>query len=110
MTPEEHLSQHYNLETGELTGGTVVRRHLSDVRGAFADTNAVDGILKLRTHFFIKGSQLSSGSEPLTYFGVYPANAGHDYGSLVEKNFRKVLIDKDGAPTLIDRDSFIPAK
>jgi hypothetical protein len=34
---------------------------------------------------------------------VYPARAGHDYGSVAARNFRKVLLDRDGKPQLLDR-------
>lgn len=46
---------------------------------------------------------MNTGSEPLTYFGVYPANAGHDYGAIAERNFHKILVDRNGAPQLVDR-------
>ena len=47
---------------------------------------------------------INTGDEPLTYIGVYPAQAGHDYGPLAERNFRKVVIAVNGQPTLTDRD------
>lgn len=46
---------------------------------------------------------MNTGSEPLTYFGVYPANAGHDYGVIAERNFRKVLVAGPDGPVLKDR-------
>lgn len=46
---------------------------------------------------------INTGNEPLTYFGVYPANAGHDYGAIAERNFLKVLVEENGLPTLKDR-------
>lgn len=48
---------------------------------------------------------MNTGSGPLTYFGIYPANAGHDYGALAERNFLKVLIEENGKPVLKDRKS-----
>ena len=40
---------------------------------------------------------INTGDEPLTYLGVYPARAGHDYGSLKEKGFsNRVLFSEDG--------------
>lgn len=47
---------------------------------------------------------MNTGDGPLTYFGVYPADAGHDYGAIAERNFRKILVDRDGRPTLLDRE------
>lgn len=46
---------------------------------------------------------VNTGSEPLVYIGVYPSNAGHDYGAIAKKNFRKIVVRRDGAPVLIDR-------
>jgi len=46
---------------------------------------------------------INIGTEPLTYFGVYPANAGHDYGAIAQRNFLKILVDENGQPTLKDR-------
>lgn len=46
---------------------------------------------------------MNTGCSPLVYAGVYPANAGHDYGAIGERNFLKVLIERDGEPTLVDR-------
>lgn len=46
---------------------------------------------------------VNTGSEPLVYFGVYPFNAGHDYGAIAEKNFKQVVVERNGAPQIIDR-------
>ncbi|NBD37518.1 MAG: cupin domain-containing protein [Verrucomicrobia bacterium] len=48
---------------------------------------------------------MNTGTEPLTYIGVYPANAGHDYGAIAERNFRKVLVEENGRPVLKDREA-----
>ena len=45
------------------------------------------------------------GDKPLTYIGVFPARAGHDYGAYAERNFRFAIVDEDGQPTMIKRDS-----
>ncbi len=46
---------------------------------------------------------MNVGDEPLVYLGVYPARAGHDYGSIATKNFRYVVVQRDGVPTMIER-------
>lgn len=46
---------------------------------------------------------INIGSEPLTYFGIYPADAGHDYGAIADRNFHKVVVDRSGVPTMLDR-------
>lgn len=45
----------------------------------------------------------NTGSEPLVYLGIYPSNAGHDYGAIAEKNFRMVIVERDGRPEMILR-------
>ena len=46
---------------------------------------------------------VNTGLEPLVYIGVFPANAGHDYASIAERNFRKVVLERNGKPVLLDR-------
>jgi glucose-6-phosphate isomerase len=46
---------------------------------------------------------VNTGDVPLVYIGIYPARAGHDYGALAEKNFRQVVVKRDGKPTLMER-------
>lgn len=48
---------------------------------------------------------VNTGVKPLVYIGIYPANAGHDYGSIAESNFRQVVIERDGRPVLVERNS-----
>lgn len=48
---------------------------------------------------------MNVGDEPLVYLGIYPARAGHDYGSIATKNFRYVVVNRDGTPTMLERSS-----
>lgn len=43
------------------------------------------------------------GAAPLTYLGVYPAKAGHDYRTIAKTNFRHVVVELDGRPAMIER-------
>ena len=43
-----------------------------------------------------------STSEPFVMFFAFPGHAGHDYGTIAEKGFRKLLVERDGKPTLVD--------
>ncbi len=45
---------------------------------------------------------INTGTEPLVMFFVYRSDAGHDYGTIEEKGYRKLLIEKDGSPVMID--------
>ena len=50
---------------------------------------------------------INIGDIPLTYLGIYSARAGHDYGALAERNFRKVVVNQNGTPVLIDRQEYL---
>lgn len=43
-----------------------------------------------------------SPSEPLVTFFAFPGNAGHDYGTIEQRGFVKIVIERNGAPELID--------
>lgn len=40
--------------------------------------------------------------EPLVTFFAFPANAGHDYGTIETKGFRKLVVDRGGAAEIVD--------
>jgi glucose-6-phosphate isomerase, archaeal len=46
---------------------------------------------------------INTGEVPLSYLGIYPAKAGHDYGAIARGNFRCVVIERDGAPAMVER-------
>ena len=48
---------------------------------------------------------MNTGNVPLTYLGVYPAKAGHDYAAIAARNFRAVVLERAGRPALIQRNS-----
>lgn len=190
MLSLDKLLTRYNPQTGEMPGATMVQRHLSDLRGCFADTTAyetalatVDPLLysvgavepasgdgdlhygvgmlmpgKIGDEYFMTKGHLHSwrpaaefyfgltgegvmlledeatgecrmaplqpngvvyvpghtahrtmnvGKTPLTYIGVYPAKAGHDYSTIAKTNFRCVVAERDGKPTMIKRKDFL---
>ncbi|MCL2004775.1 MAG: glucose-6-phosphate isomerase [Planctomycetaceae bacterium] len=45
---------------------------------------------------------INTGGEPLISFCVYPGHAGHDYGSIETKGFKKRVVEIDGKPVIID--------
>lgn len=47
------------------------------------------------------------GDEPLIYWGILSSAAGHDYGTVGERNFRKVIVEQDGEPVVMDREEFL---
>ena len=50
---------------------------------------------------------INTGSTLLTYLGIYSAAAGHDYSFIAGRNFRQVLVELDGQPTLTERSRFL---
>ncbi|MGP3991971.1 glucose-6-phosphate isomerase [Streptomyces sp. 3N207] len=44
----------------------------------------------------------TSPDEPLITFFAFPGHAGHDYGTIESKGFRKIVVDRDGAPDVVD--------
>ena len=51
---------------------------------------------------------MNVGRTPLTYIGVYPARAGHDYDVIAKRNFRKIVVERVGQPALVDRVTIQP--
>lgn len=43
-----------------------------------------------------------SPTEPLITFFAFRADAGHDYGTIETKGFRKLVVEKDGQPVVVD--------
>lgn len=45
---------------------------------------------------------INTGSTPLITFFVFRADAGHDYGTIVEQGFRKLIVEENGEPVIVD--------
>jgi glucose-6-phosphate isomerase len=67
--------------------------------------------LELNTVVYVPGHTahrtINTGDVPLTYLGIYPANAGHDYEAIATRNFRQVVVAVDGRPALLERNQFL---
>lgn len=48
---------------------------------------------------------VNTGAAPLLYLGIYPANAGHDYGLIAQRNFDQVVLEVAGRPVVMDRSA-----
>ncbi|RBP18119.1 glucose-6-phosphate isomerase [Roseiarcus fermentans] len=48
-----------------------------------------------------------SAEDPLVTFFAFPGHAGHDYGTIETKGFRKLVVERGGAPALIDNPLWI---
>ena len=40
--------------------------------------------------------------EDLVILYIYPAQAGHDYGTIEDQGFRKLVVEQDGRPSVVD--------
>lgn len=49
---------------------------------------------------------VNTGSEPLVLFFTFAADAGHDYGTIEEKGFHKMILEQDGKPTITDNPNW----
>jgi len=49
---------------------------------------------------------INTGNEPLVTFFAFRADAGHDYGSIENRGFRKLLIESNGNPIIIDNPNW----
>ena len=49
---------------------------------------------------------INVGKEKLSFFFVYPSDSGHDYGTIKQKGFAKLVIEKQGRPKVVDNPKF----
>ena len=45
---------------------------------------------------------VNTGKKPLVMFYKFAADAGHDYGTIETKGYHKLIVEKDGAPAVMD--------
>ncbi|WP_152658401.1 glucose-6-phosphate isomerase [Oceanobacillus sp. CFH 90083] len=50
---------------------------------------------------------INTGDEPLVTFFAFRADAGHDYGTIETKGFRKLVVERDGKPEIIDNPNWV---
>lgn len=46
--------------------------------------------------------------EDLVMFFIYPANAGHDYGTIEQQGFRKLILEQDSRVQIVDNPRWHP--
>ncbi len=44
---------------------------------------------------------VNTGQGPFVFFAVWPGHAGHDYGTIEECGFMRLMVERDGQPVLI---------
>ena len=45
---------------------------------------------------------INTGNTPLVTFFAFRGDAGHDYGTIEEKGFRKLIVEQNGMPAIIN--------
>lgn len=45
---------------------------------------------------------VNTGRIPFVFFAVWPGHAGHDYGTIESHGFRKLVVERDGKPCIVD--------
>jgi len=46
---------------------------------------------------------INTGGDPLVYLGISPSSAGHDHAAIARRNFRNIVVERDGVPVMISR-------
>ena len=49
---------------------------------------------------------INIGNEPLITFFAFRADAGHDYGTIESKGFRKLIVETDGKMEIINNPNW----
>ncbi len=50
---------------------------------------------------------INTGNKPFIFLAIYPSDAGHDYGSIAEKGFSKIVVEKDGKVEVMDSPKWL---
>jgi glucose-6-phosphate isomerase len=100
---------HKELETGELYHclqgqGAMV---METPEGEWAVEWLEPGkVLYVPPRWAHRSVNVGAEEDLLTLF-VYPGNAGHDYGSIEGRGFRKLILERGGEPAIIDNPRWV---
>ena len=61
----------------------------------------LDSVLYVPPRWAHRSVNTSSDTDLVTFF-VYPGHSGHDYGSIEQQGFRKLILARDGRPEIVD--------
>ena len=95
---------HEKLDTAEVYYCTKGHGFLlmEDINGKIEVQEMTPGVSVYVPPNFAHRSINISKNEPFIMFFVFRADAGHDYRTIETKGFRKLIIDKNGKPEIID--------
>ncbi|KLU62254.1 glucose-6-phosphate isomerase [Peptococcaceae bacterium CEB3] len=49
---------------------------------------------------------INVGNEPLVTFFAFRGDAGHDYGTIEKKGYRKLIVEMEGTPSVVDNPNW----
>ena len=75
---------------------------METMRGNWETQKMIPGTAVYVPGNFAHRSINTSDLEPLVTFFAFRGDAGHDYGKIESKGFRKLIVEKDGQPEIID--------
>jgi len=95
---------HSVLDTAEIY--ICIKGHgymmMEDPEGRWAAEELTpDTVLYIPGRWAHRSINTGEGEDLVTIF-TYPANAGHDYATIETKGFRKLLVDDNGKPVIVD--------
>ncbi len=95
---------HAVLETGEvyycLSGQGMMVMETPEGEWAVEELRP-GGVLYVPSRWAHRSVNTGRDADLITFF-AYPGNAGHDYGTIERRGFRKLVVERDGEPTVID--------
>jgi glucose-6-phosphate isomerase, archaeal len=50
---------------------------------------------------------MNTGKDNFVFYACYPAEAGYDYATIVEKGFVSIVVEKDGKAEVITNPKYI---
>jgi glucose-6-phosphate isomerase len=51
---------------------------------------------------------INTGQQDLVTYFAYPGHAGHDYGTIQQFGFRKIVVERNGKPDVVDNPRWRP--
>lgn len=79
---------------------------LENAQGDWAALEVRAGQVCYVPRFYAHRSINVSPREPFVTLFVYRADAGHDYGTIQTKGFRKLLVEQGGEPVVVDNPNW----
>jgi glucose-6-phosphate isomerase len=94
---------HSVLETGEVyyclsgQGFMLIENHEGDCRALPLTAGQAVYVPRRYAH-----RSINTGAKPLVTFFAFRGDAGHNYGSIEQSGFRKIIVEQDNCPTVVD--------